>query len=180
MKTITPALVREFFRYDPATGWLVWLKKASDKTVVGKRAGWQRSKGGYRQVGFMGQIVYEHRLIWLIVTGSFPEHQIDHRNGVKDDNRFANLRAADSTQNLANIGVKSDNTSGAKNVHWCNIKKRWIAKLKSNGKTKYVGAFRDYNVAVASVSEVRLQVHGEFASQIGCDFRPALQGGNHA
>ena len=167
MSAITKQLALESLSYEHETGWLTWVKKASDKTAVGSRAGWQRSPNGYRQVGFMGETIYEHRLVWLIVTGAFPEFQIDHRNGIKDDNRFANLRAASSTQNLANIGAKRDNTSGAKNVHWCNTRKRWIVKVKRSGRTHYVGAYVDYAVAVAAAAASRLQVHGDFASQLG-------------
>lgn len=38
MNLITQEQAAEFLRYEPETGHLVWIKKASDKTVVGKRA----------------------------------------------------------------------------------------------------------------------------------------------
>jgi hypothetical protein len=169
MKQITQEFAREYLRYEPDTGSLYWTKKASDKTVVGKKAGWQRSKNGYRQVGFMGQIIYEHRLIWLFVNGSFPDGQIDHKNGVKDDNRYENLRHATSSQNLVNIGAKRDNTSGAKNVHWCNRSSKWIAKAKIYGKTHYAGSFDCFQAAVIAAAAVRDKVHGEFAHRASCD-----------
>lgn len=164
MKQITQELAREYLRYEPETGHLYWIKKSSDKTVVGKRAGWQRSKNGYRQVGLMGQIIYEHRLIWMMVNGKLPDSQVDHVNGVKDDNRYENLRHADSSQNVANIGAKRDNTSGAKNVHWCNRTSKWIAKVKLYGKTHYGGAFDQYEDAVRASAVARQKVHGEFAN----------------
>lgn len=176
MSEITQQTALEYLRYEPETGFLFWRKKASDKTVIGKRAGWQRSPNGYRQVGLVKEIVYEHRLIWLIVTGAFPEFQIDHRNGLKYDNKFDNLREASGTQNLANIGVKRDNTSGTKNVHWCNTKKRWIVKVKRSGSVHHVGAFSDYGTAVIAADAARLAVHGEFASQLGYERDAAMVG----
>lgn len=167
MNPITQEQAAEFLRYEPETGRLVWIKKASDKTMIGKRAGWQRSPGGYRQVGFKGQILYEHRLIWLLVTGRFPACQVDHINGIKDDNRLENLREASSSQNIVNIGAKRDNKSGAKNVHWCRTKQRWVAKVKLNGRTKHAGEFRDYEQAVEAAAAARAALHGEFASQFG-------------
>lgn len=166
---ITQDMAIEFLRYEPETGFLIWIKKASDKTVVGKRAGWSRSPGGYRQVGFMGEIIYEHRLIWLILTGAFPLGQVDHKNGIKGDNRFVNLREAQSSQNLANIGPKRDNTSGQKNVHWCDRKKRWIAKIKRDGKTTHVGTFSNFDAAVEAARQARIDVFGAFSSDLGHD-----------
>lgn len=164
MKQITQAVVLMYLRYESETGHLYWIKKSSDKTVVGARAGWQRSKNGYRQIGLLGRIIYEHRLIWLLVSGQFPENQIDHKNGIKDDNRFENLRHATSSQNLSNIGAKRDNTSGTKNVHWCNRVKKWIAKVKRHGKTHRAGAFDSYEDAVSAAAIARAKIHGEFAN----------------
>jgi hypothetical protein len=36
--------------------------------------------------------------------GRWPEHDIDHRNGVRDDNRLENLREATNAQNTQNHG----------------------------------------------------------------------------
>ena len=33
-----------------------------------------------------------HHLAWLYMTGEWPEYDIKHVNGLKDDNRFSNLR----------------------------------------------------------------------------------------
>lgn len=134
-------------------------KKNSDKSVVGKRIGWKRSKNGYRQIGFQGKIYYEHRIVWLLITGNLPEKQIDHINGIKDDNRIENLRCVSPTQNLWNIGKKKDNSSGEKNVHWCNTRKRWIVKFKGNNKTKYVGSFEDIELAKMAAYLVREGYH---------------------
>lgn len=167
MKKITQAQALEFLQYVPETGHLIWIKKASDKTNVGARAGWQRSIAGYRQVGLFGSIYYEHRLIWLMVNGGFPENQIGHINGIKDDNRYANLRHVTSSQNITNIGAKRDNTSGTKNVHWCNRNRRWIAKVKIDGHTHHAGSFADYESAVKAATAARIAFHGEFASHLG-------------
>lgn len=152
----------EFFDYKE--GKLFCKKKYSDKTVVRNRVGWQRSKNGYRQIGFKGKIYYEHRIIWLLVNGVMPTHQIDHINGIKDDNRIENLRDVSSTQNLWNIGKKRDNSSGEKNVHWCNTKKRWIVKLKESNKTKYIGSFIDLDEAKKVAIAERSAFHSGFVN----------------
>ncbi len=162
--------IQEYLRYSPETGEFHWLKRSSDKTKVGARAGRERSHGGYRQVTLLGQTMYEHRLAWFCIHGDIARGQtIDHINGDKGDNRLANLRIASRGENMANVGAKKDNTSGCKNVHWCATKERWIAKVKKNGRSIYVGTFRDFALAVNAATEARASAFGEFASQFGCD-----------
>lgn len=162
-------VLKEYLRYEPESGAFYWVKRSSDKTKVGQRAGRPRSVGGYWQVTVLGKTYYAHRLAWAFVHDAWPDAQIDHRNGLKGDNRIANLRVASSTLNLANIGAKRDNTSGCKNVHWCNTKQRWVAKVKFSGKTRHVGTYSDFDAAVQAVMQVRAELFGEFASQFGCE-----------
>ena len=163
-------IVREYLMYDTETGVFSWIKASSDKSRVGGRAGRARCEGGYRQITLLGQTMYEHRLAWFYANGSCPDGMvIDHINGIKGDNRIANLRVATPTQSMANIGAKRDNNSGCKNVHWCSTKGRWIAKLKRDGKTRHVGTFRIYEDAVEAAVASRIEVFGEFASQLGCE-----------
>jgi hypothetical protein len=115
----------------------------------------------------MGKTYYVHRLAWFFVHGVMPGNQVDHINGVKGDNRIANLRNATQSQNLANTPAKRDNTSGAKNVHWCNTRRVWVAKVKRDGKTRHAGDFHDYESAVVAAYLARVAVHGEFANHGG-------------
>lgn len=105
----------------------------------------------------------------MFIHGDMPKEKIDHVNGIKDDNRISNIRIATGTENLANIGPKKDNTSGTKNVHWCNSKRRWIAKIKKNGKTRQIGSFLIYDDAVLAALKARVEIFGDFASNLGCE-----------
>jgi len=40
------------------------------------------------------------------MTGEWPQNTIDHRNGIRTDNRWANLRAATQSQNNQNRETK--------------------------------------------------------------------------
>ena len=57
---------------------------------------------GYRSVHMLGFSWPEHRLIWKVVTGQEPKGYIDHINGVRDDNRFENLRDVSPQGNALN------------------------------------------------------------------------------
>lgn len=51
------------------------------------------SSTGYRQVTILGRLCYTHRIVWISAHGAIdPELHIDHRNGIKTDNRLVNLR----------------------------------------------------------------------------------------
>lgn len=68
---------------------------------------------GYRYISFRGRHYYAHRLAWLIVKGEWPKNHIDHINGVKDDNRIANLRDVSSAENHRNMKIhRSGKTCG--------------------------------------------------------------------
>lgn len=62
--------------------------------------------GGYRRVYLCLFDWAEHRLIWKVVTGQEPRGLVDHINGVRDDNRFENLRDVSPSVNAVNRHAK--------------------------------------------------------------------------
>lgn len=50
------------------------------------------------------------------MTGQWPKHQIDHRNGNRADNRWENLREATNGQNRQNARVNKNSWTGVKGV----------------------------------------------------------------
>lgn len=41
-------------------------------------------------------------VIWFMQTGEWPRHEVDHRNRIPGDNRWANLRAATRSEQTQN------------------------------------------------------------------------------
>lgn len=76
--------VRAEFAYDRATGVITRRRN-------GARVGTPNT-AGYLQVSFRNKRYYAHRLAWLIETGEWPAHEIDHINSNRADNRWVNLR----------------------------------------------------------------------------------------
>ena len=91
--------LKEVLTYDSETGIFVWRSKKSRNK--GKVAGHLRSDG-YVAITVDSKLYRAHRLAWLYVHSYFPEHDIDHMNGVRDDNRLVNLREASRACNLQN------------------------------------------------------------------------------
>jgi len=93
---------------------------------------------GYRQVGIDGINYKAHRLAWFYVHGAWPEYDIDHINGVRHDNRIANLRPATRGENIMNSQRRSDAKSEYRGVHYHKSTKQWQASFRG----KYLGIRR--------------------------------------
>jgi hypothetical protein len=160
---------KRLFSYDPLTG--VFTHRARRQGVKhGARAG-RPKDGGYRSIEMKGikkgRIVRirEHRLAWAFVHGDWPEMALDHINGVKDDNRIANLRLATTAQNNMNRRKGKNNKSGFIGVYWDKKAERWIATIGVGGKKRTLGRFVRKEVAAMVAMCARKRHFGEFAAQ---------------
>ncbi|UGC97755.1 HNH endonuclease [Pantoea phage PdC23] len=108
---------------------------------------------GYRKVMIDGVSKREHRIIWEMFFGDIPEGmEIDHINGVRNDNRIENLRVVSKTCNQLNRNKMSNNSSGITGVSFDRTKNRW----KSQFRKKQLGSFTSFIEACESriVAEV--------------------------
>ena len=158
----TAERVREAFDYDPETGIFVWKKKIGRKVVVGKVAGSLSKVLGYVLIGMDGSSYGAHRLAWLYMTGEWPAIT-DHINGVKSDNRFANLRSCNSAENNRNRPIRKDNRAGFKGVKACR-NGTYQASITHNRERHYLGTFRTPEEAHSAYCEAAKRMCGEFAN----------------
>jgi len=154
-------LAPEFLYYNPKNGVLIWSKGRADR--IGKAAGYV-DDSGYRKVSIKGFNFRAHRLCWLIHYGTEPDGEIDHINGIKDDNRIENLREATRSQNCMNMKLRSDNASGFKGVYWREHAKRFTASVWKDGKRKSLGYFDTAEQAHEAYVQASACAHGEFAN----------------
>ena len=113
---------------------------------------------GYVYVRFMGRAYGEHRLIHLIFSGEWP-YQVDHVNGIRNDNQPSNLRSATHSQNCMN----RKSITGKKGCYWNPRRQKWMVQVGLNGRRKTVGYFDDLNSALKARAEMAKLLHGEFA-----------------
>ncbi len=114
MNKITIDEVRTLFSYNPETGILTATNRTRRTDLNGKPVGCPHGNG-YLDVRVRNKLYYVHQVCWAHYYGRWPE-LIDHVNGVKTDNRIANLRLATKKTNGLNRGADRDNTSGFKGV----------------------------------------------------------------
>lgn len=146
--------------YSPTTGDFKWLQAGPGRRP-GLSAGRQIGRG-YVMIQYGGKRVPAHRLAWRIMTGKWPEQEIDHINRDKGDNRFENLREADRWENARNIAKKRNNTSGHKGVSWDNRRRVWIASIMHDRKAKHLGSFSTREEAYSAYVAAAKKFHGEF------------------
>lgn len=153
---LTYERAKEALSYDPETGEFRWAAKIARKVVVGKIAG-TNGGHGYRQIRVDGRIYKAHRIAWLLTTGRWPADEVDHINGVRTDNRIANLREATSGQNKQNLAKRGDNTSGFPGVAY--HRNGWQAQLNVNGKYRYIGRYDTPEQAAAAYAKAKAELH---------------------
>lgn len=127
--------------YNPATGEF--------QETSGERK-FRSGKYGHLVISYKGKIYLAHRLAWLFYYGDWPKRNIDHINGVPDDNRIKNLRDVTHAENLRNCKKRVDNTSGTTGVVFHKPTSKWQARGYSKGKAKSIGLFEDKQDAIAA------------------------------
>lgn len=161
MTKITPQELRDWLDYNPETGVFTW-RKATGKVAAGSVWGSDHS-GGYKDGSIRYQRMYLHRAAWAHVHGEWPTGPVDHINGVRSDNRIANLRVVTTQGNQANSRIGKNNTSGLKGVYYNKQCRKWVANICVNYKSRSLGLFSTPEEAHARYMEEAIKVFGEYA-----------------
>lgn len=153
-QSLTAERLRELLEYDPETGVFKWKVANSPRVRVGDATG-HICRKGYSHIGVDGFVYLAHRLAWLWMTGAFPVEEIDHINGARSDNRFANLRQASKHLNSQNRHKPSSRNK----VGFLGVtakKKGFQASISVDGNHRYLGLFNTEELAhLAYLAEKR-------------------------
>jgi hypothetical protein len=128
----------EYLKYNSETGEIIWIKPTSKKIKIGQIAG-SKDAYGYLVIHVQGKDYKAHRLAWYLHYGKWPINQIDHINGIKNDNKINNLRDVTNQQNHYNKKGHRENTYKYYSFHKGN--KKWQVRASINGKQKHFGYF---------------------------------------
>jgi len=161
---ISQQRLKRLLRYDRKLGVFIWrvtvMTGRYGKSVAAKRGEVAGSVGarGYVLIGIDGTVYRACRLVWLYVYGIWPTNDMDHINGDRSDDRFANLREATRSENNQNLrGPRSSNKSGFLGV--CRYRKKWHAQIKVNGERIHLGYFNDPEEAHLVYLAAKLVMH---------------------
>lgn len=153
------AYMRARLRYDPQTGAFAWIVPTARCIKAGSAAGWKNSSG-HIQIKVDGTSHMAHRLAWLMTFNTFPSGQIDHINGIRDDNRIANLRNVTTGENTQNQRApRSDNTSGYLGVSFSKAAGKWVAGIGVGRKRIHLGCFDCPETAHLAYIKAKREMH---------------------
>ena len=161
---LTKGRVDELLDYNLLTGEFMWKKDRGRMAKAGDVAGTPLTTA-YISIKIDGKPYQAHRLAWLLFFGEFPKNQIDHINGIRDDNRWVNLRSATRSQNMCNRGKLSSNTSGYTGVTWHPKTQKWRAVINHNKKTYSLGLFVTKEEASQAYREAAKKYHKNYRAE---------------
>jgi len=162
--------IKENFRYDPDTGYLWWTKPCESKNgrrQLDKPVGHVYNTHKYVRINLgltNGQVSCgAHRIAWFLHYGSWPKDVLDHINGIKNDNKIANLREVTSQQNSANAKKKSNCSSQYKGVSFNKGRKKWEARVCISYKDKRIGYYTSEEEAARAYDKAAREKFGDYA-----------------
>lgn len=145
--------LRKLFYYDSSNGELIRKKAVKHSQHKPGSVAGCLNKTGYRRVCIGKKLYREHRVIWAIVNGYWPESMLDHIDGDRSNNRIENLRECTQKQNCQNrIAPKKNKYVG------CSYRKdvmKWQARIYVNGRNKSLGYFKSQEAAHIAYLEAR-------------------------
>lgn len=156
--------------YTPETGDMTWIPKSGEdqetrrwnSRYANMPAGCVDERGYVRvvvRIDGMKRAIRAHQLAWFITHGKLPQHEIDHINRVKSDNRISNLRDVPRAINQRNKGLQQNSSSGYVGVTRSRGRDKWEAYGRDAKRRVYLGLF-DSPMQAAEIAKAFRQERG--------------------
>ena len=161
--------IHENLSYNCKTGVVSWIYQ-NNKIKPGTEAG-RIDKRGYRTIEFRNNRKYDraiscHHIAWYLYYGSWPKQQIDHKNGIRNDNRINNLRLCDRLGNAKNHAIYKSCSSGITGVLYRKDLDKYQAGISVNKKKIHLGTFLNIEDAKEARYKAEKKYFGEFRRQL--------------
>lgn len=172
-------MLRACVSYDPASGVFMWKRRPAEHfTDARAAASWntrfadkpvrKRSRGYFVVTITVDQKEHHcraHRVAWALMTGQWPEHEVDHRDRDRGNNRWANLREATHEQNQWNKDADSRSKTGHRGVYPA-PGGGYTVQVSIHRKPRHVGSFERLDDAIAARKSAMKEVgRAQFAPE---------------
>lgn len=111
---------------------------------------WSKHRGGYAVTRSLGLM---HRNVLNLEPGD--RRQADHIDRNRLNNTRTNLRVVTAAQNSQNRASKPGSSSRYRGVGWDKSRNLWVAYVRADGKSKYLGRYADEDEAGRVAREAR-------------------------
>ena len=149
--------------YEPSTGVFTWRAANKYNPHKGSVAGHVSKRDGYRYIILDYRHYTASRLAWFWMTGKLPAAEIDHKNTIRDDNRWRNLRPATSSQNKQNASIRINKNTPFKGVSWHKHSHSYRAYITLEGRHVSLGYFHSAEKAHAAYIQASRAHFGKYA-----------------
>jgi hypothetical protein len=107
-----------------------------------------------------------HRILFKMYHGYDPD-EVDHKDGNPLNNEIANLRSVSRLENMKNVAMQHDNTSGVTGVCWDKSRSKWSARIECNKIIYYLGRYDSFEEAceIRWAAEKHLHFHENHAKR---------------
>lgn len=165
MYSITHEDLLRLILYIPETGKF-YYRVDRGNFKAGKEIEGSSDKDGYLVCKINRKMYKLHRLAWFYMTGDWPD-KVDHKDTIKYNNIWTNLRNSSCSQNAHNVGLLLRNTSGVKGLSFsvthggsCIL---YLARVTCKGKQRrrYFRLDQEQE-AIRWLQNTRKELHGEF------------------
>lgn len=135
-------LFRSTFAYNPVTGELTWQNPPSRSRAAAGSAAGRLFKGHlYKRLKLAQKTYYAHFVAFVMHHGRLPVGEIDHIDRDRLNNSAANLRECSRAENSWNTRGHIDSPT-RKGVTLDKRRGTYFARIRCNGVTRHLGAFR--------------------------------------
>ena len=155
--------LKKYLRYDDERGCLIWNERDSHDFVnVAAYVSWNKrfankvvgskNTNGHVVTRVKNVPVLVHIAVYAIVTGEYPNDEIDHIDHDKTNNRMNNLRVVSRVDNSRNMPKRIDNKTGETGVFFDKSRSKYVAQVGGRN----LGRFNTVNEAAVVAKEARL------------------------
>lgn len=148
--------VRRHFSYDHELGILTRLTGRRSGKVVGAK---MRGRSGYPCISIGGRNYLTHRVVWLHVTGEWPEGVIDHMDGDPTNNRMCNLRSVTQRVNSQNRRAAIERSRTGLIGAFPYRRGRFYAQIRVDGLVRHIGVFSTAEEAHSAYVQAKRALH---------------------
>lgn len=150
---------KRLFVYDPESGLLTRRETVHYRARAGDVVGYL-SDQGYLRCKYRQRCYPVHRIIWLLQTGSWPRHEVDHIDNDKTNNRWSNLRDVTPSQNMQNARrARCNSLTGFLGVTFHPRTGRYSARIYIKGSLRHLGMASTAEEAHAIYVEAKRKHH---------------------